>query len=178
MSCMCGKLILNVILSMTWNDFSRSGLQLVFIICHLHPPPFYETNFLCVEMAKLLINLIPDFWKLHSKKELAHWTVDITVQFYVCWLSIQLRCNFWTVFILPELRLSCIYTSGRLKSMKMLTIYKQNARLLIFIGFNWPTYIHVYAVYLAGYTWVRCLTNMYTSGAHIWAITSCDLIPS
>ena len=37
---------------------------------------------------------------LHSKKESAHWAVDVTAQMYACWLSGWLRCNFWIAFIL------------------------------------------------------------------------------
>ncbi len=34
---------------------------------------------------------------IHSQKELAHWAVDVTVEFYVCLFSISLMCNLWTV---------------------------------------------------------------------------------
>ena len=47
--------------------------------------------------------------RVHSKKELAHWTVDVTVQLYAYWLSGQLRCNFWTAFILSDRVHICIW---------------------------------------------------------------------
>ena len=31
---------------------------------------------------------------IHSQKQLAEWTIDIMAQFYVCWLSVWLRCDF------------------------------------------------------------------------------------
>ncbi len=37
---------------------------------------------------------------LHSQKELAHWTVHVTVQIYACCFSGWLRCNFRTGFFL------------------------------------------------------------------------------
>ncbi len=37
----------------------------------------------------------------HSQKELAHWTVDVTVQNYACF-SGSLRCNFRTAFTLSD----------------------------------------------------------------------------
>ncbi len=37
---------------------------------------------------------------LHSQKELAHWTVRVTVQIYACCFSSWLRYNFRTAFIL------------------------------------------------------------------------------
>ncbi len=30
---------------------------------------------------------------LHSQKELAHWAVDVTVEFYACLFSSSLMCN-------------------------------------------------------------------------------------
>ena len=41
-----------------------------------------------------------DILTSNSKKESAHWAVDVMAQMYACWLSGWLRCNFWTVFIL------------------------------------------------------------------------------
>ncbi len=38
----------------------------------------------------------------HSQKELAHWTVHVTVQNYACCFSGGLRCNFGTAFILSD----------------------------------------------------------------------------
>ncbi len=37
---------------------------------------------------------------MHSQKELAHWTVDVTAQIYACYFSGWLRYNFWTAFVL------------------------------------------------------------------------------
>ncbi len=37
---------------------------------------------------------------LHSQKQLAHWAVDVTVEFYACLFSSSLMCNLWTVALL------------------------------------------------------------------------------
>ncbi len=37
--------------------------------------------------------------ELHSHKQLAHWAVDVTAWFYVCWLSSWLKCNFSAAYI-------------------------------------------------------------------------------
>ncbi len=32
---------------------------------------------------------------IHSQKQLAQWAAEVMAQFYECWLSDGLRCNFW-----------------------------------------------------------------------------------
>ena len=39
---------------------------------------------------------------LHSQKELAHWTVHVTVQIYACCFSSWLRCNFRTLCMIVK----------------------------------------------------------------------------
>ncbi len=39
------------------------------------------------------IRIVP----INSQKQLAHWAVDVTVEFYACMLSSSLMCNLWTV---------------------------------------------------------------------------------
>ncbi len=40
-----------------------------------------------LDSTKLII------WLIHSQKQLAHWAVDVTVEFYACLFSSSLMCN-------------------------------------------------------------------------------------
>ncbi len=54
-----------------------------------------------MHMATGLLNMQWPIFKIeHSRKESAHWAVDVTARMYACWLSSRLRCNFWTAFIM------------------------------------------------------------------------------
>ncbi len=47
-----------------------------------------------VESDRISMTSAPAKGIIHSRKQLAQWAVDVTAQFYACWLSGWFRCNF------------------------------------------------------------------------------------
>ena len=88
--------------------YFKLSVQSVLCFCMLY---CHNSRWLSKQSAAVIIFIFmgkEQEWKtsyihmnsVHSQKQLAHWAIDVRVEFYACLFSSSLMCNFWTVVLL------------------------------------------------------------------------------